>query len=503
MTIKKLLPLIPILFGALFCILFYDQGIGLNLVLFEVPLFLLLLPQLKALTKTGKLIGLLVMLSLVFVVVEHTALIISYHFFVLLLFTGVLASPKVKDVITAGLSTVVNFLSGTYHYFVGLRTMVDSNKASKTIFKFFKLGVLPLLIVWIFAIIYRTSSPWFNEVAGRFLDMLGNGMEYFFKHLNPAMVFLFIVGLILSFLMLFATSGNFLKDQITNASETRKRIKNRFFTGKLNALTNEYKAGVILFSGLNILLLLVNMLDIYWVWFNFNWTGQFLKQFVHEGTYLLLFSIIISAGLVLYFFRGNQHFLQQVWLKRLAQAWMIQNVVLAISVAVRNWWYVQYFGLAFKRIGVFYFLAFVVVVLLLVTIMVKKQKTLYFLHRHASLAALLILFCMAVPNWHVIIVKYNFAHYKSAFVELNFIAKLDKTALPYMQKTEAELAEFAAKQNDLFRFKSRARYMTESEFKTLVDDRIRLGLNELANKHWLSWNLAEAKLFKQLKSLDK
>jgi hypothetical protein len=502
MTIKKLMPLVPLFFGVLFSVLFYNQGIGINLVLFEIPLLLFVWPQIKTLTKTGKLIGLLVLLSLIFVVVEHTDLIIFYHFCVLLLFTGVLAIPTVKAASTAVLATVVNFFTGTFNYFRSFRIMLDSNKGSKSAFKFFKLGVLPLLVIWIFAMMYRVASPWFDNVAGRLLDAIGNAFSYCFQHINPAMMLLFIAGLLLSALLIYATDANFLKDKISDINETRKRIKNKYFTGKLNALSNEYKVGVILFAGLNALLLLVNVLDIYWVWFNFNWTGQFLKQFVHEGTYLLIFSIIISAGLVLYFFRGNQHFLQKIWLKRLAQAWMIQNVLLAISVMVRNWWYVQYFGLAFKRIGVFYFLAFVVIALITVLIMVKKQKTLYFIHRYNSMAGLLIFFCIAVPNWSVIIAKYNFAHYESAFVELNFLATLDKTALPYMHKSEAELDEFAAKQNKLFRFKSRARFIDEMEYMTIVNNRIAEELKALETQHWLSWNLADASLYEKLKTRD-
>lgn len=502
MTIKRLLPIFPLLFGVLFCVLFYNQGIGINLVLFELPLLFFVIPKIKQLSKTGKLIGVLVLLSLVLVIIEHTDLIIGYHFCVLLLFTGVLGLPVVKDVFTAGLAMIINLFTGTGNYFLSLKAMLDGNKVSKTVFKFIKLGVLPFAIVWIFAVIYRTSSPWFNDVAGSVLDTLSDWLSFFFQNLNPTMVFLFIAGGVLSFLLLFATAGNFLKEYLASNTELKKRIKNKYFTGKLNALSNEYKAGVILFAGLNVLLLLVNVLDIYWVWFNFKWTGQFLKQFVHEGTYLLLFSIVISAFLVLYFFRGNQHFLQKVWLKRLAQIWILQNIVLAISVAVRNWWYVQYFGLAFKRIGVFYFLAFIVFALITVIFLVKNQKTWYYLKRYNSLAGLLLLFCMAAPNWSVIIAKYNFAHYQSAFVELKFMANLDNTALPYLDKSDAELSEFALEQGKLFSFKDKSRYMTESAYKTKVDDRIQLTLNQLANKHWLSWNLADAFLHKKLISIE-
>jgi hypothetical protein len=63
---------------------------------------------------------------------------------------------------------------------------------------------------------------------------------------------------------------------------------------------NEYKAGIVLLIALNALLLFVNIIDIKWVWIGFEFEGQYLKEFVHKGTYLLILSIIISIGIVLY-----------------------------------------------------------------------------------------------------------------------------------------------------------------------------------------------------------
>ena len=78
---------------------------------------------------------------------------------------------------------------------------------------------------------------------------------------------------------------------------------------------------------------------------------------------IILISIIIS----LYLFRGNQNFYKKsVLLKKLALAWLAQNVILAFSVGIRNVHYIEHYALAHKRIGVFFFLLATIIGLALV-----------------------------------------------------------------------------------------------------------------------------------------
>ena len=70
-------------------------------------------------------------------------------------------------------------------------------------------------------------------------------------------------------------------------------------------------------------------MDINHVWLNFQWDGQFLKEFVHDGTYILIINIIISILLVLYFFKANLNFFKKnKILKTLTYIWVGQNFFL-------------------------------------------------------------------------------------------------------------------------------------------------------------------------------
>jgi hypothetical protein len=62
----------------------------------------------------------------------------------------------------------------------------------------------------------------------------------------------------------------------------RKRIRH-FLTFKTTGLKTQNIMGIITLIALNVLILIFNIIDIQSVWF-FEWEGDFLKEFVHQGT---------------------------------------------------------------------------------------------------------------------------------------------------------------------------------------------------------------------------
>ena len=105
-------------------------------------------------------------------------------------------------------------------------------------------------------------------------------------------------------------------------------------------------------------------------------------EFVHEGTWLLVFSVFLSAAIALFFFKGNlNYFSKNKWLKRLTIVWIAQNLVMVISVMLRNYWYITYFGLAYKRIAVLFFLLLTMIGLITIIIKILNKKSSYYLWR--------------------------------------------------------------------------------------------------------------------------
>jgi hypothetical protein len=233
------------------------------------------------------------------------------------------------------------------------------------------------------------------------------------------------------------------------------------------------------------------------VWFNFSWEGQYLKQFVHEGTYLLILSILISIAIVLYYFRGNLNFYHgNKFLKRLCYLWILQNGILIISVAIRNFWYIQHFALAYKRIGVFIFLVLTLYGLYTVYKKVRHHKSAFYLYRSNAHSVFLILAVASLFNWDSIIAKYNFSHYQHSFVHLNFLATLPDKSLPYTVKPLGELRTINKIQKEKFSFDEA--YMTPEDYYEKINIRKEEFREAWEAKSILSWNLAEYLAYRKL-----
>ncbi|MFO7878813.1 MAG: DUF4173 domain-containing protein, partial [Bacteroidales bacterium] len=234
-------------------------------------------------------------------------------------------------------------------------------------------------------------------------------------------------------------------------------------------------------------------------WFGFEWQGETLKQFVHEGTWLLILSILLSIGIILFYFRKNLNFLQNNQaLKVLSYAWMAQNAILAVSVAIRNLHYIEYFNLAYKRIAVFFFLLAVFVGLFTVILKIHKPRTSFFLLRYNSLSVFVILIGMSLVNWDVCIAKYNFGHADKAFVHLDFLEELDERALPWLDKDMDYLKSLKQRQYQEFDFARDAAYITPERYHSHITERKEDFMKGFESRHWLSWNPADQKTYNLL-----
>jgi hypothetical protein len=250
------------------------------------------------------------------------------------------------------------------------------------------------------------------------------------------------------------------------------------------------------------MLFIANILDIQHVWLNFTFNGQYLKQFVHEGTVLLILSILLGAGIVLHFFRANQNFHRnnQV-LKGLAYVWLAQNAVLAASVAMRNYWYIQHYALAYKRIGVIFFLLACIIGLYLVFRKVADRRSHHYLVRWNAFSVYAILLGMACVDWDVVIARYNFSVGERAFVHLDYLATLDDKALPWLEHDPAVLHKIDRhNQKMLSGTFTRNLYMAPEAYAKIIDMRKEEFLEHYPGTSWKNWTLAHSRAYRLLRA---
>lgn len=497
--------LLTLLLGSvLFTFFFYKENLGLNLLLADVIVivWLLFTRQLRLNSVISIVAFAAFLLTALFTIITHSVFVYIMHFISIFIFTGALIHPAAGSLLTtAGLGAGNIFLSFS-SFTEALTTGSTSRSRIGRIIRRSLIFILPLVIIFIFIAIYSASNPKFNELVLRVSDFLGKYLDWFFRNINMQLFVTFVLVAGFTAMIIFRKASLRIMRMDSLGTDNLIRMKKSFlWTNKWNALKNEFRAGIFLFFILNIILLIVNIIDINWVWFNFKWEGQYLKQFVHEGTYLLILSILISIGLVLYFFRGNQNFYSgNKWLRILSYGWLGQNAILAVSVAVRNYYYIQNFALAYKRIGVIIFLLLTLYGLYTVFLKVKNTRSAYFLFRKNVLATYIVLVLASLVNWDVVIAKYNFSHYQNSFLHLNFMADLSDKALPYLDIPVEKLTQIDSLQQKKFDFADRYYYMTPAQYTERISERKTEFIKRWESKDFFEWNYAEYNAYNRLRN---
>ena len=499
MKLRKVI--IIIVNTALFPWLFYEHHLGLNLLVFNILVFagLFATGKLNLKNNLSRSIAIGTLLSAAFVVFNGSNMAEAINIISLFLLAGISLFPEGRNLFYVSILSVVNFVTAQISFFSILKSTVPKAKGLRQFFRILKLILIPLAIVFVFVVMYKTANPVFNDLVKSFFEALNSFFTWLFKNIEIALFFTFIFGFLLSNFFFLGEPAKSISNLDKNSTDqlVRKR-KTHFAKFKTTALKSEYKSAIILFALLNVLILVINIIDIWWVWLNFEWNGEYLKQFVHEGTFLLILSILISLAISIFYFRGNINYLKNNRvLKYLAYAWLAQNAVLTLSVGIRNFWYINYFSLAYLRIGVIFFLLLTLYSIYTVFVKIKDKKTTYFLFRKNSLASYVLLIVMAFFNWDVIIAKYNFSHSETAFVHFDFLANLSHNALPYLEKNKDELAEIDRFQKEKFPF--RKQYMNSEQYSNRIKNEKENFLLHWKKSSWQEWNFASEKAYRKLK----
>jgi hypothetical protein len=305
--------------------------------------------------------------------------------------------------------------------------------------------ILPIIISSVFLILYSNANESFNKLTFQFFDWIYTYLKSFIELISFSKFFFLLFGFGIGASLLLRIKNRFIEvfeKEFTD--DIQRKSLNRYswnrYSGKpsLTAFKNYYRMAIISFIMVNILLLFVNILDIIHVWLNFEPSGASeLRQFVHTGTYILIFSVFIAVGMVLCFFYGNINFYKyNRWVKILAYVWIGQNMIMVVSVLIRNLYYVQLYGLAYKRLGVFFFLIATILALIFLIIKVKERKSVSYYLRTISITAYCVLLFVALFNWDIFIASYNL-NYNRRNLDTHFLLyELSDKTLPILWKNK-------------------------------------------------------------------
>lgn len=401
---------------AIFDFLFYRQAPGLNALVFVPALILLLsisgsnvIPGLKArIALAGW------ALSAIGVALYCSALSVLTYIGSLMIFTGFILHPGIKSVFFSGLHSFLNFFTAPFTLAGQLSDILKLRKRLPGFRKTVLVLIIPLILLFIFATLYRNASPLFNQLFLGLDESLKSFMDWLAQYLSPAhLVFLVFAGLVItgilynSRLSILAGFESGFTDQLTR--HRRQRKWKPLVTIHMQSLKDEYKMGMLLLVMLNLLLLVVNITEGIEIARDLqNASAPALSKTLHDGTALLIFSILLSILVMMALFRRNLNFYPGNRPLILASlAWIAQNLLLGVHVLLRNSFYISQYGLTYKRIGIFFFLLLVLAGLVLVSRKILQKKSLWYLLKANAWSFYVLLLLLQLMPWDTLIIRYN------------------------------------------------------------------------------------------------
>ncbi|WP_210520522.1 DUF4153 domain-containing protein [Hymenobacter terricola] len=451
---KILLPLGMVLFDWLF---WREKG-GVNMLVFSIFVVvaqLVVLPRHAAVRRSGY-FWLMVAGSLfggaMMAVYGSGAAALACVGSVLMLL-GYVNQPHLKLVLYALLTAVGSVMQAGLRAVRSIRPPRHTGVGVRRGWFYGRLLLVPLGILGAFHLLFAVANPRYDALSGRALAVLGDWLARLLPDISFAHLLFFTLGFLVTAGVVVAVPVHYFADHESHFGEFIRRQRDgvasfgvrrpdfRWKTVRALDLRKEFIAAVAVFGLVNGLLLLVNAIDINWLWFGFvPALGFDLTQFVHEGTYVLIFSILLAMGIVLWFFRRNLNFYAPGLpvLRWGATVWVLQNAVLATSVGLRNYYYILHCGLAYKRIGVYFFLLLTFFGLATVLLKIWQRRSAYSLIRLNSLAVYAVMLLLAAGNWEVWIAEYNLQP-RFASIDIGFLLNMPDRVLPTLVARRAVL----------------------------------------------------------------
>lgn len=362
---------------------------------------------------------------------------------------------------------------------------------------------LPLSLLVVFHLLFAAANPVYNDLSGRVLTTLGEWLDRLLPAISlPHLLFFGVSFLITAGALVvvpvyyFADHesrlGEFIRrqrDGVASLGVRRPDFRRQRFRSL--DLRKEYYVALAVFGLLNALLLVVNIIDLNLLWFGFAPAANFdLTQFVHEGTYVLIVSILLAAGIMLWFFRRNLNFYApgQRWLRGGATAWLAQNAVLAISVGLRNYYYILHAGLAYKRIGVCFFLLLTLFGLGTVLLKIWQRRSAFSLFRLNAWAAYAVLLALAAGDWEIWMARYNLQA-RFPTIDIGFLLAMPPRILPELLARQAVLAQVPAlvAEGEYGQFQA----ITLPAAQARLAEKMRVFSYEFPHTHWQSRAMSE------------
>ncbi|HQI69554.1 MAG TPA: DUF4173 domain-containing protein [Bacteroidales bacterium] len=493
---------------ALYSWLFYHQLPGINMLLFSAALIAMLLIRNKSLIKdtawyitaSGSIV------SGVCVMLYGTWLAFAANLVSLSLLSS-LSISRGSSVIMAGVYSVYSYLTSIGFMVVDLieRRMKKNSQTGSKFWLKAGIGVAIFAVLIVFFVLYRQSNPLFKDLTNKInLDFISWPWVRF-----TLLGFLVLYGFYYSrnFPAVYRWDVNIPMNLDAN---TYLEKGSRLFGKKINE-NGERVSGVVLLALLNVMLLVVNVLDIIYLWItNRPPEGMTLSENLHQGTTTLIISIVFAILIILFYFRGYINFSDKnKTIKWLALLWLLQNVFVLVSTGYRNLLYVSEYNLTYKRLGIYIWLTLTLIGLVTTIYKLVHKKTNLYLFKTNGWAFYIFFVLFACFNWDAVITKFNIQNSKN--IDKNYLVELSSPAnIPDLLKLPADEKDFMQESTTEDQMYYEDSYSKRSYYDKLfyrgnytakLHKRLFDFLDNRSSVGWQSWNLGAVKTEKEIFSL--
>lgn len=447
----------------LFSLLFYDKSLGLNLLLFSILTILILYINNKDNFKNRNtlLFGLLYLVSGCSVFLYDSSLSIIANCVAFLTLIGNVSHHK-SSIYVNWLNGLYTGIAGVFHRNFAMEELKQKEASKKIVDYVYWLKIIgiPLIILVVFISLYRQGNPMFDDLISK--------IDFSFINIKW---------------LLFSCLGYYLfvnihkpihVDPATEIDLNTNNILHRTKPFSVPTLKKENQLGLILIAMLNTLIFFYLVTDLIYQTTTLDLRASTFSTQVHSGINALVASIVIAILILLYFFRGNLNFYEgNKTLMKLANLWIALNIILIISIVIKNSQYIYYFGLTYKRIGVLVYISLTLIGLLTTLIKINKVKNIWYLLRMNTKVVFLFLILSSTINWDYYMTYYNFNYAKS--IDISYLINLSDNNT-FLLKEEAVLK--GLNQNQVY----------------LINKKYRLYIDELKTNKWQELNFDNLKL---------
>ncbi|KAF2333053.1 DUF4153 domain-containing protein [Flavobacterium daemonense] len=277
--------------------------------------------------------------------------------------------------------------------------------------------LIPAIFFGLFFAVYSFGSDHFSSLF----------TDYTLDIDVPQLLLLSIAGFYISFSFwnywvpeVCYEKNELLDNEFKNIAEVKNQNTFSFLD-----LDFERKSGVITLVLLNLMLLVFIATYNYEQFFEVSIAqASKLSTATHERVNSVILSILMAVGVIMFYFKGGFNFDKKATLlKTLSKIWIFLNGILIISTIIKNSEYVSFFGLTYKRLGVYAFLILAIIGLVYTFLKIAKQKTnAYLVNQMVWYFYGTVLLCSYV-NWGNLITNYNISVNKG--VEPRFLSGLN------------------------------------------------------------------------------